>query len=313
MSGFLLADIEGQTLSLDDKKILSHPHVVGVILFARNYVSKKQLLQLTTELRQIKPHFIIAVDQEGGRVQRFKHDFVAIPPQSFWGDLYRQDPLQAKTQLAQSTHNMTDELIQVGVNFNLVPVLDVDRGLNSVISNRSFANDPEIVIELAEVMINQLHELAFPVMAKHFPGHGSVLQDSHYDLPCDLQRMDELLAGDLKPFLQLLSKLDALMPAHILFSQIDSLPVTYSRFWLRNFLREQLMFQGVVISDDLSMSGAAAMGSYPERAKRALEAGCDMLTVCNNRAGLLEIIDSQLIQADAVSTQRVEKFMRMFN
>lgn len=310
MTGFILADIEGRTLSAEDREVLAHPHIAGLVLFARNYENKTQLKTLTQQIRELRPQFIISVDQEGGRVQRFVHDCLKLPSMRHWGELFNENRDQAELELTRVIRLMADELRDLGVNFNLLPVLDLDRGLNSVIGERSFSADPLIVTQLASMMIEVLHEEHFPVLGKHFPGHGGVSADSHAELPYDNREFAAIWNEDLQPFKFLCDELDAIMPAHVVFSAVDNLPTTYSRRWLREILRQQMGFKGLVMSDDLTMAGAAKLGGYVERAAAAHDAGCDLLTICNNREGVLQCLDDKNLKCEKESAGRLEKFAK---
>ncbi len=291
--GPVIIDLTGLELLPEEGELLQHPFVGGVILFARNYESTTQITQLCRAIRQASPlPLLIAVDQEGGRVQRLKDGFVRLPSMGEVGQLYQASPA-AGLQLAYDCGwIMAAELLAVGVDLSFAPVVDLDKQLNTVIGDRSFSATPAIVIRLAEAMIKGMHEAGMAATAKHFPGHGSVKVDSHLDLPVDSRPFAEIECEDMQPFSALItSGIDALMPAHILFSAVDDQPVGFSRYWLQNVLRKQLRFSGVIFSDDLNMAGAAFAGSYIDRAMAALDAGCDSVLICNNRSGALEIID----------------------
>ncbi len=309
---WLLMDCGGVTLTAEEKEIIQHPSVAGVILFSRNYESPSQLSALTSSLRKLKDPLIIAVDQEGGRVQRFQEGFTKLPPLQYFGKLYQENPSQAKQQLAAMTKTMVTELQALGVNLSLAPVLDIDYGYNEVIADRSLHRDTEIIIELGDVILDTMHALNMLTTGKHFPGHGGVTDDSHDTLPIDPRDQQSLLASDIQPFAKLLHKLDALMPAHILYQACDTKPAGFSRFWLQDILRDRLGFSGVIMSDDLTMQGAAAMGSYEDRARMALEAGCDLLLVCNNQAGAVAIIDAIKNHRESESQYRIQRYLRHF-
>ena len=286
----LWIDVAGTALSPDDRDILKHPLISGVILFSRNYESPKQLKALTAVILKTNSALTITVDQEGGRVQRFREGFTELPSMQYWGERYSKDPAQTKKDFAEMLHTMITELRDGGVDRTLVPVMDIDYGHNIVIGHRSFGKTSKIVTELSDFMIDQCHALKMPVTGKHFPGHGFVSADSHLELPIDSRTFAEIEQQDLQPFKRLSQKLDAIMLAHIVYEQCDKNPVCFSHFWIQDILRKQLHFKGLVISDDLSMQAMAKMGSYADRAKRALEAGCDILLVCNAREGVLEIL-----------------------
>lgn len=310
MTGFILADIEGLQVLAEDREILTHPKLAGIILFARNYENKTQLRSLTQQIKKLSPQCIISVDQEGGRVQRFIHDCLKLPSMRHWGQVFSEDKAQAELELTQTIRLMAAELRDLGVNFNLLPVLDLDRGLGSVIGERSFSADPLVVTQLAAMLIEVLHECRFPVIGKHFPGHGGVSADSHAELPYDNREFAAIWNEDLQPFKFLCDELDAIMPAHVVFSAVDSLPTTYSRRWLQEILRQQMGFKGLVLCDDLTMAGAAQLGGYVERAAAAHEAGCDLLTICNNRAGIEQCLDDRNLKCQRESVERMEKFLK---
>lgn len=309
---FALIDIESTTLSQEEKSLLQHPCVAGLVLFTRNYESPEQLRQLTNAIYEQNPRLLITVDQEGGRVQRFREGFTTLPSQGHWGKLYAQNQSGAQQQLQRMTETSVTELQQVGVNMNLAPVLDVDTGESTVIGERSFSSDWQQVKSLAEVVIDTLHANGMPVMGKHFPGHGGVAADSHTTLPYDLRNQDAIWETDLKPFTGLIQKLDALMPAHVIYEAFDSKPATFSPFWLKTILREELGFKGLVITDDLSMAGAASIGGYAERVTCAEEAGCDIMTVCNNRAGAIEALDTLEGLSNPMSSERLNHLIQTY-
>ncbi len=287
----LLIDIEGSSLTAEDKDLLRDPRVSGVILFTKNFINKDQLKELTSAIHEVNDRLFISIDQEGGRVQRLMDGFTKLPSMRHWGQMYRENPDAARDGLKMISNTLVSELYDVGIDISLVPVLDIDHGVSWVIGERSFGNEHELVTELSEVLIDTLHSVQMPVTGKHFPGHGAVVLDSHEGLPVDDRSHEDIKNNDMQPFSTLISKLDAVMPAHIVYPNIDDQPAGFSSKWLQEILRNKLQFKGVIISDDLSMGGAAAaFGSYVTRARKALNAGCDLLCVCNNRAGVLEIL-----------------------
>lgn len=289
--GFLWADVGGLTLTAEDREILAHPYISGITLFSRNYESVDQLRELNRQILAVSPELVITVDQEGGRVQRFREGFTELPSMGYWGSQYALSPEKTKQDFSRLLQCMMKELRDAGVYSSLVPVLDINLDRNVVIGHRSFGNTPECVAQLAEFMIHTCHALRTPMTGKHFPGHGFVTVDSHVELPIDERSFDEVAAQDLKPFKALSSQLDAMMLAHIVYKQIDPQPVCFSPFWIQEVLRKQLQFDGLVMTDDLSMQAVAKMGSYDERAERALAAGADILLVCNVREGVVQILD----------------------
>jgi beta-N-acetylhexosaminidase len=310
--GFIVVDLEGPILSAEEREILQHPTVAGIILFSRNYEEPTQLRALTTAIKKSRDDLLIAVDQEGGRVQRFRQGFTELPSMGHYGQMLQQSPEQAKQQLRQTITTAAKELKSAGINVNLAPVLDIDQNRNEVIGARSFGHDPASVITLGKVAIDAMHAAQMPAVGKHFPGHGGVTGDSHQTLPCDERAREAIRINDLLPFISLLSDLDAIMPAHVIYSAFDANPACFSRYWLTDVLRREFDFNGVVISDDLSMLGAAAMGSYADRAMLALEAGCDLLSICNNRAGAVTVIDALANYQNHESSARIHQFISKY-
>lgn len=288
--GALMLDVEGLTLTAEEKVLLAHPHVGGLILFARNFRDVEQVIALVQEIRAVRPEILIAVDQEGGRVQRFRDGFVRLPPMKVFGDLYAQNPGEARQQAFQCGWLMASEVLAVGVDISFAPILDVDCGISQVIGDRAFHADPKIAVTLLRDFIRGMHEAGMAATGKHFPGHGSVAADSHIALPVDDRPWADIEAHDLVPFAALARELQGIMPAHVIYSKVDPNPAGFSSFWLQDILRERLGFDGVIFSDDLSMEGAVATGSFSDRANAALDAGCDMVLVCNHRVGALEVL-----------------------
>ena len=291
--GPVMVDLDGLDLTQEDRELLCHPQVGGVILFARNYESPQQLAQLTAAIHQLRtPRLLIAVDQEGGRVQRFRDGFTRLPPLARLGELYAKD-IQRALRLAQTTGwLMAVELRAVGVDFSFAPVLDLGRDVSEVIGDRAFAKQADAVARLAQRYIKGMHEAGMAATGKHFPGHGAVAADSHVALPIDERSYADIEAEDLVPFRRMIEAgLAGIMPAHVVYRQVDERPAGFSAYWIQTILRQQLRFQGVVFSDDLSMEGAGSVGDYLQRAKRAFHAGCDMVLVCNQREGAQQIVN----------------------
>jgi beta-N-acetylhexosaminidase len=288
--GRLMLDLCGTELTENERSLLSNSQVGGVILFARNIQSKHQVIALVEDIRRCSSRLIIAVDQEGGRVQRFKEGFTRIPPMQILGDQI-QTQAQAGLDLAENAGwLMASEVIACGLDISFAPVLDVDREYSSIIGDRAFSDNPELVILAAKAFISGMNQAGMSATGKHFPGHGGVVADSHLEAPVDHRSMDVLNAKDLKPFAALADKLGGIMPAHITFPSVDAASVGFSDFWLQKILRQKLGFKGVIFSDDLSMKGADVAGGYTDKAQLALQAGCDMILVCNCPDGAQEVL-----------------------
>jgi beta-N-acetylhexosaminidase len=278
-----------------------------VILFSRNFESAAQITALCQEIHALRsPHLLISVDHEGGRVQRFRQDFTRLPPVAAIGQHYHQHPQQALQQAEQTGWLMAAELRAVGVDFSFAPVLDLNYGVSEVIGDRSFHRDPKAVTDIARAYIHGMKKAWMSAVGKHFPGHGAVEVDSHLGLPVDKRYFEDMVQADMLPFSQLCQKeLAGIMPAHIVYEQSDEMPAGFSRFWLQEVLRERFGFQGAIISDDLSMEGAAIVGGPLERAEAALEAGCDMVLVCNNPGSVVEVIDGLRIKPEPLRHARL--------
>lgn len=304
-SGPVMLDLSGLELSPEDRDLLAHPSVGGVILFSRNYASPEQLEHLVAEIHDLRKPLLVAVDQEGGRVQRFREGFTQLPPVRDLGRIHDQDPQRAR-RLARSTGwVMAAELRAVGVDLSFAPVLDLDHGVSGVIGDRAFHRTHDAVAELAHAYASGMHEAGMAATGKHFPGHGGVRADSHEELPVDKRALADLLAEDLIPFERMVGYgMAAVMPAHVVYSRVDARPAGFSRYWLQEILRARLGFQGVVFSDDLNMSAADAGGDYDERARTALDAGCDMVLVCNNRPAAVTVVEALAGHQDPVSAIR---------
>ena len=307
--GPLLVDIAGTSLDAEDREILRHPLVGGVILFTRNYQEPRQLTALVETIHVLRsPPLLVTVDQEGGRVQRFRAGFTDLPPLRLFGKIYDQDPKEASRVAELSAWLMAAELRIAGVDLSFAPVVDLDLGVSSVIGDRAFHADPAAVAELARVWVLGMRRAGMGACAKHFPGHGAVQGDSHQMLPVDGRTLDAVRRQDLLPY-QRLVRLDlpALMMAHVVFDQVDSLPASFSRRWIEGELRGSLRFEGAVLCDDLSMRGAEKVGDYLDRARTALAAGCDMLPVCNSREGAIAILDGLKEEANPMSQWRLAR------
>lgn len=299
--GPLMLDLEGTHLTPAEAELLCQPEVGGVILFARNFSGRAQVEALIADIRAVAPHLLLAVDQEGGRVQRFREGFTRIPSMQRLADNARGQGDAGLARLTDCGYLLAAEVLSTGLDFSFAPVLDLDRDHCAVIADRSFGEEPAWATEAARAFIAGLQEAGMAVTGKHFPGHGGVREDSHFEVPCDSRSLAQLREHDLVPFASLAGVLDAVMPAHILFPEVDSHTVGFSRLWLQDILRGELNFRGVIFSDDLSMKGADQAGSYSEKAALALAAGCDMVLVCNHRDGALEVLDWLRAQALAPS------------
>lgn len=282
--GPIMLDIAGTELTIDDKRRLQHPMTGGVILFTRNYSSLKQLTDLTTEIHALRtPSLLIAVDHEGGRIQRFRNDFTRLPAMRELGKIWDEHPVRAR-HLAQLTgYVLAAELRACGVDLSFTPVLDIDYEQSCIIGNRAFHRKPQAIGELAHSLMQGLKLGGMEAIGKHFPGHGYIQEDSHIEMPVDKRSYADIKMDDLIPFRQMINYgLAGIMPAHVIYPKIDSQPAGFSTVWLQEILRSELEFDGCIFSDDLSMEGAAVAGDVVQRAEVAFNAGCDMVLVCNN-------------------------------
>lgn len=312
MSGLgpLIVDIDGSYLTAADEALLRHPLVGGIILFSRNYQDIAQLTALVNAIRACRANIIISVDQEGGRVQRLQHGFTRLPNLGSIGEYYDQDPKQGLALAETAGWLMAAEVLSVGIDVSFAPVLDIHRGLNSVIGDRSFHHSPEAIVALASAYIKGMNAAGMQAIGKHFPGHGGVSADSHLALPRDERDFDTISQEDMLVFKQLIQQqlLAGIMPAHIIYEHVYPEATTFSQGWLQDVLREQLHFSGVIFSDDLSMEGASIAGDYPSRFQAALGAGCDVILACNQRQQVARIIQEcghlQHDATDALSTFR---------
>ncbi len=289
--GPVILDLEGLSITEVECERLLNPYVGGVILFSRNIADYDAVVNLVAEIKAVRSDLLVCVDQEGGRVQRCKEGFTRLPPMQVFDQLYAGRPEIALRKARDTGWLLAAEILAAGMDFSFAPVLDIDDDFCSVIGDRSFSSDADAVTAISGAFIQGMHDAGMAVTGKHFPGHGGVLGDSHLELPVDTRTLDDLETKDLKPFNQLLPQLDALMPAHIVFPEVDDKnPVGFSSVWLQGFLRDKKQYNGVLFSDDLSMEGAAGAGSYAERAQAALSAGCDVVLVCNNPLGADEVL-----------------------
>lgn len=290
--GPVMADVVGLELTDEDVRRLSHPLIGGVILFGRNFSDPEQLKRLTAGIRAIRePALPIVVDHEGGRVQRFRLGFTAIPPMRVLGERWDQSPQEALQLASHIGCVIGTELIEHGVDFSFTPVLDVDYGESGVIGNRAFHSDPAVISRLARALMRGLNAAGMGSVGKHFPGHGFVRADSHHEIPIDERTFDEIWAADLVPFRDLADgTMSAVMPAHVIYPKVDKNPAGFSPVWLKDILRGRLGFDGVIFSDDLSMEGASVAGDVRQRAHAALDAGADVVLICNDGAKADELL-----------------------
>jgi beta-N-acetylhexosaminidase len=305
--GPLMIDLEGAALTSEERELLHHPLVGGVILFTRNYSDPAQLSALAGAIHtERSPPLIVAVDQEGGRVQRFRAGFSLLPPPRRIGHQFDLEPRAGLALARAMGWLMAAELRAHGIDISFTPCVDLDRGVSEVIGDRAFHASPDGVGQLAVAWMHGMREAGMSATAKHFPGHGAVVADSHLTLPVDRRPLEDL-APDLAPYRWLIANgLPAVMVAHVLFPAVDSVPASLSGRWIRDVLRGELGFQGVVFSDDLSMGGAAAAyGDVVTRARKALSAGCDMLPVCNNRPGVIELLERLKVEPEPASRLRL--------
>jgi beta-N-acetylhexosaminidase len=299
-AGAVMFDIAGLELAPGEKERLRHPSAGGVILFARNFESARQLRALTAAIRTEREELLIAVDHEGGRVQRFQQGFTRIPPMRMLGERWEADAGGASALAESIGYVIAVELRTHGLDFSFAPVLDVDFGASGVIGDRAFAAEPTVIAALAGAFVAGLRAGGCAGVGKHFPGHGFVKADSLVDVPVDPRALAEIEATDLYPYRDLASKgMGGVMPAHVIYPKVDSKPAGYSRIWLQDILRRRLKFDGMIFSDDLSMEGASGAGGPAGRALAALEAGCDMVLVCNAPEAAAEVLDATKGRAPA--------------
>ena len=308
--GPVMLDVAGFTLTPEERERLRHPLTGGVILFTRNYQSPEQIEALVREIHQLRqPPLLVAVDHEGGRVQRFREGFTHLPAVARFGELYDENPKRGRRMAETAGWLMAAELRAVGVDFSFAPVLDVNRGLSRVIGDRAFHASPEAVADLAHAYMVGMHRAGMAATGKHFPGHGGVEADSHVAVPIDERRYQDIYMEDVVPFERMIQYgLEGIMPAHVAYPKVDSQAAGFSRFWLQQVLRGELGFEGVIFSDDLSMEGAKVIaGGVVGRAQAALTAGCDMVLVCNDPAAAGELLDGLGQHDNPVSLLRLAR------
>ena len=308
--GPVMLDLEGTTLTDEERRLLCHPNVGGVVLFTRNYADPEQLARLVSDIHALRePHLLVAVDHEGGRVQRFRDGFTALPPMAVLGERHDEDPEAAVREARAVGWLLAAELLSLGVDLSFAPVLDLGRGISRVIGDRAFHNDPEVVAELGTAVMRGMAQAGMAAVGKHFPGHGSVAPDSHHERPVDRRERADILQLDGIPFARLAHLgLHGIMPAHVSYPAVDDRPAGFSSVWLDEILRGELGFDGAVFSDDLAMAGADTGADPLGRATAALGAGCDMVLVCNDRGAAREVVHG-LPRADRPVS--VARLMRM--
>jgi beta-N-acetylhexosaminidase len=306
--GPVMLDVVGTTLTHADAQRLAHPNTGGVILFARHFQNRAQLVALTDAIRAVRDDLLIAVDHEGGRVQRFRTDgFTVLPAMRRLGELWDTDVLGATKVATAVGYVLAAELRACGIDMSFTPVLDLDYGHSKVIGDRAFHRDPRVVTLLAKCV---MHGLALAGMAncgKHFPGHGFAEADSHVALPTDDRPLDEIIANDVAPYDWLGLSLTAVIPAHVIYTQVDTRPAGFSRIWLQDILRERLGFTGAIFSDDLSMEAAREGGTLAEAADAALAAGCDMVLVCNQPDAAEAVLNALKREPSPESGRRIKR------
>lgn len=302
MQGSLMMDVAGTWLTAEDRQMLRQPEVGGLIIFARNIESPRQVRELCQSIRAVRPDLLLAVDQEGGRVQRLRQGFLCLPAMRAIADNHNAEELAEHCGWLMAT-----EVLAVGLDLSFAPVLDLDHQRSAVVGSRAFEGDPQRATQLAAAFIRGMQQAGMAATGKHFPGHGWAEADSHVAIPVDERSLEDIRACDMQPFRQLSGQLDAVMPAHVIYPQVDEQPAGFSRRWLQDILRGELGFDGVIFSDDLSMAGAHVAGDAGKRIEAALSAGCDMGLVCNDR-GSAELA---LAALQRLQVQPAERLQRM--
>lgn len=305
MIGALMLDIAGTELNQEDIQLLQAPQVGGMILFSRNIESPQQVRALTDHMRQVRPDILIAVDQEGGRVQRLKNGFTLLPAMGKFGELYLKDAEKAIELAEKCGWLMATEVLAVGIDFSFAPVLDINN-VSDVIGDRAFAKNVKDIVPLARAFMQGMKRAGMANTGKHFPGHGSVKADSHVAAAIDHRSYDEIYNNDMQSFIQLQPQLDALMPAHVIYPNIDPNPAGFSPYWIQKVLREELQYDGVLFSDDLTMQAACVAGGADARILAALNAGCDMGLVCNQREAACLALDA-ITELPLPNQERLER------
>ncbi|CAC9980005.1 beta-N-acetylglucosaminidase (EC 3.2.1.52) [uncultured Gammaproteobacteria bacterium] len=299
-----MMDVSGLILTNLEKQQLAKASIGGVILFSRNFKDIYQVKSLIQSIRLTNQNLLIAVDHEGGRVQRFREGFTHLPAMAKLGEIYDQNPDHALEQAASCGYVLAAELLAIGVDFSFAPVLDLDYDVSSVIGDRAFHSNPDVVVKLASSLIEGMHNAGMKCVGKHFPGHGFVAADSHLDLPVDGRPLNDI-SQDMAVFKALINHgLDAVMPAHVVYSQVDLNPAGFSSKWIKEILQEKLGFGGVIFSDDLSMQGAHFIKSIVKRVQVSLESGCDMVLICNHPELVEQVIDRDWTMSEKLQSMR---------
>lgn len=300
----IVLDIAGLALDAADRRRLRHPRVGGLILFGRNWQSRAQLTALTAEIKALRPDVLVCIDHEGGRVQRCRTDgFTHLPPMRALGELWMHDAMAATDAATACGHVLAAELRACGVDFSFTPVLDLDHGPSGVIGDRAFHRDARVTTLLAKSLMHGLLLAGMGSCGKHFPGHGYVAADSHTEVPVDKRSLKAILADDAKPYEWLSTSLASVMPAHVVYPKVDALPAGFSPRWLQDILRGRLGFTGAIFSDDLSMQGATVAGSPTDAGIAALNAGCDLVLLCNQSLDGGAMLDALIDGLDAALAQ----------
>jgi beta-N-acetylhexosaminidase len=311
--GPIMTSIDGPELTAEDREVLSHPLVGGVVYFGKNFTEKAQLTELSRQIKALRsPELVIAVDHEGGRVQRFHGDgFTEIPPMRSLGDLWTTHPPSARERAFEIGFTIGHELGEVGIDFSFAPVLDLDYGESAVIGHRAFHRDPGAAAALATAVVQGLRAEGMASVGKHFPGHGFVKGDTHWERPEDLRNFAEVEAADLIPFRELVAAgVDGIMAAHLVFPNIDPQLASFSPYWLQEVLRHKLKFNGAIFTDDFDMVATHAIGTLAERAEAATQAGVDVVLACNDRLGLIDLLDRWTSAVDASLARKWERMRK---
>lgn len=305
-----MVDLQGCEISVQEREWLNHPAVGGVILFTRNYRDKKQLANLVEDIHAVKkPKLLVAVDQEGGRVQRFRDGFTQYPPMRALGDVYDKDPHKGMLLTELLACRLATELREIGVDFTFAPILDLDTGESIVIGDRAFHSDIDAVSALASKFMLGLRKGGMESVGKHFPGHGSVSADSHFECPIDHRYESDLQLADIVPFQRLVDHgIAGIMSAHVVYEHVDVKPASFSHYWLTRVLRDQIGFEGVIFSDDLTMKGAHIIGDIRQRVSSALQAGSDMILLCNSPEDIPAALDQLNDYNNPSSQLRLARF-----